>query len=127
LSGPTTINSTAAQLDTFLKGIDTVLQPVIQNILIGYLPALGLPVIKQITGDIEAAFENYITKIVETGATFAVIDLQTGSEDSKMDQASADLQTALASGNAQAIANAEDEFDAAQSAVANDDGSATPQ
>lgn len=104
--------------------MDTALQPVIQTIIIGYVPALGLPIIKQISGEIEAAIENYITKQAEIGVDFAVIDTQTDQEDSKIQEAQKALNLANASGNAQAIAAAQEEFQDAESGVANDDGAA---
>lgn len=124
---PTTINTTAADIDAFLKGLESAIQPIIQAELEALEPALALPVIEQISGAIEDAIENYITKQVELGATFLTVDFQTDAEDSAMDQAAQDLETAEASGDAAAIAEAKEEYDNAQTAVARDNGSAQPQ
>lgn len=125
--GPTTINTTATQFDAFLKDLELVLTPAIEKILQGIDPPLALPIIEQIADEIESLVEDAITKQVELGATFVVIDAQTTGEDSKMDQAAQDLELAEASGDPMAISNAEDEYDLAQSGVAHDDGSAIPQ
>lgn len=120
------INTTAAQLDKFLKGMEGVASPAIQALVISLVPELGLPIVKQIVDGVEAITENYITKQVELGATFIVIDVQTTEEISSLSQAQKEILLAEISGNPAAIAEAEQDYANAESALVKDDGGAQP-
>lgn len=113
MASPTTTNTTANEVNTIIKGIENVCVPLIENAIISAVPALGLPVVKQITEEIEQIFANYLTKWVETQADFAVIDAQVNSEESKLSNASKGTDDAA--------------FQAAQSALINDSGSGNTQ
>jgi hypothetical protein len=113
MSDPTTTNAAATKADALIKDIEAVLVPMIQNLIIANVPSIGLPVVKQITGGIEQLIANYLTKYVEEVATDLIIDGQIKSEESGLSSAEKGESDA--------------DFQAAQSALINDSGSATPQ
>ena len=117
------VNQAAQTANTIIKSIESALEPLIQNYLIEQVPALGLPVIKTITDGIENIVENALTKYIETGTDFIIIDLQTSSENSQLVSARANYIKALQSGDQAAIAAARQVYDQAISSLANDDGS----
>jgi hypothetical protein len=132
---PSLVNTTAEELDNFLKNLENAMSPAIQAATIAAIdaaaPGLAVPVISTIVdaavGAAESAVENFVTKQVELGATFIVIDVQTTQEAQSIAQADQDLEQAEASGDSNAIAAAEQEVANAQSALSRDDGSTTPQ
>jgi hypothetical protein len=109
MSTPTTTNTVANEVNTIIKGIENVCVPLIENAIITAVPALGLPVIKQITEEIEQIFANYLTKWAEEQADFAIIDTQVSSEEAAIAQ----------KGQSDAA------FQDTQSALVNDSGSGT--
>lgn len=127
MSGPTTTNPTATQADTIIKDIENVLVPVIQAQLRIQIPALDLPVIKQISDIVEQLTANYLTKFIETGVTFAIIDTQTGAEQIQISGDLAAIEADEASGNQTKLTQDEGQYAKDQSALANDSGSASPQ
>ena len=108
-SSPTTSNSVANEVNAIIKGIENTCVPLMETAIITAIPALGLPVVKQITEEIEQIISNYLTKYAEEAADFEVIDLQVSNEESnlsKKGQSDADFQSS-------------------QSALVHDDGTGT--
>lgn len=121
------MNKIATDVNVAIKQVEQLFSPVVEAAIISICPALGAPVIKQIVDVFEKLAEDKITKYAETGATFVVIDVQVAQENTRLGRAEAALALAISSGNQTAIAAAKKEFDNAQSALVNDDGSASPQ
>lgn len=132
---PTLVNTTATLLNDAIKEVESLLAPAIKTATIAAIdaavPELALPIVDDIVnaavGAAESVIENYLTKIVETGTTFLVVDVQTGEENETIVEARKAFILALASGNAEAIAQAKENYANAQSSLVRDDGSATPQ
>lgn len=118
------VNQAAKTANTILKQIEGAVSPLIEAEIISAVPELGLPVIKQIVGKIESIIEDKLTSYLETGADFLIFDIQTKTENSALVNARNAYLVALHTGNANAIASARRIYVQAQSAVANDDGSA---
>ncbi len=110
MSTPTTTNKTADTVNSIIKGIENIAVPMIEAALIAKFPLLGAPVVKQITEEVEQVLANYVATYAEQGADFLVIDAQVDSEESKLE-------------NAQKEGASDAAFQAAQSALVNDDGS----
>lgn len=107
-SAPLPSNPVATKVNSTIKNIELALEPLIEAYLISVVPALGIPVIKQIAAGLEEIIENKLTKYIEQGATDIVIDAQVESEVSN-----------LGSGGTS-------ESSAAQDALVADDGIARP-
>lgn len=122
---PLPVNTAAAQADKFIVAIENVLVPIAEAALIAQFPALGLPVIKQITQIIEQSVANTVTKLAETGVTFGIIDLQTDSEESNISNDLKQLEADEAAGKP--IDADETKLQADQNSLVQDDGSVTPQ
>ena len=127
MSTPTQTNSTVNEVNAIIKGIEDVCLPLIENAIIAAVPDLGLPVVKQVTEEIEQIFANFLTKWAEEQADFTVIDLQTDSEQSNLSAALKALIAAEQSGNQSAITTALAAYQTAQSALVNDNGSGALQ
>lgn len=127
MSNPTTINNTATEADKLLKALESVLVPIAETAIETAVPALGLPVIKQITQAIEQALANKITALLEMGVTFEIIDVQTGEEQSNVSDALKNLIAAEKTNNQAAIALAVQAYQNYCAALVHDDGSADPQ
>ena len=106
-------NKTTSEVNTLISGIETEVLPLIESLIIGAAPDMGLPVVKQVTEDIEKVFANYLTKWAETQADFIVIDGQVDSEESALEKAQKDKAS-------------DADFQAAQTALVCDDGSSQP-
>ena len=119
------VNKAAQLANSIIKGIEAALEPAIEAALIAAVPALGLPVVKQVVGEIEKIIEDKITVYLETGADFVIIDMQTNAENSNLAAARAAYIRALHTNDPAQIAAARKAYDVAQSALANDDGSGT--
>lgn len=124
---PLPTNPAADQANKIIKAIENVLVPIAENAIIAAVPTLGLPVVKQITEAIETALADKLTQLAETGVTFTIIDIQTGRENSAMSDAVKKLLAAQRSGDPNAIAQAQADFEKAQDALVHDDGSSKPQ
>lgn len=103
-----------------------MISPVVEAAVIAVCPELGIPVVKQIVAEFEHLAEDKLAKLAETGATFVIIDFQAANENTRLGRAMAALAVAIRSGDPAAIAAAKKEYDDAQSALVNDDGSAPP-
>lgn len=123
---PTT-NQAAADADKLIKLVEGILVPIAENAIVAAVPALGLPIVKQIVDVITQALSDDLTQLAETGVTFGIIDNQVSNEEDNITSATAALEAAQTSGDSNAIAKANAEEDAAAQALINSDGSATPQ
>jgi hypothetical protein len=126
MTNPPTTNQTAATIDSIVKGAGGTLVNVAEALCIAEAPFLGLPVIKQFW---ELGFQWVASKFIlaaETGATFAVIDVQVSKEETNVSAALAAVIAAEKSGNPDAIKSAIQAYANSQSALASYDGSSTP-
>lgn len=88
---------------------------------------LAFPVIKQLFESFVAWIFGIMSKTGQLIITFAINKIQTGAQNSALQNAEQEVQTAIVSGNQNAITQAEQDFQKAESAAVNNDGSATPQ
>jgi hypothetical protein len=137
MTGPVTTNPTAtkvnAAIDAAVKGAETL----VDNLVIADLSAWAGP-LSPVVGFICNAFVkplvsplvSYIGSKFSIGlqivGTFTVIDVQVGQETAGISKALADLIAAEKTGDPNAIKTALAAYQVAASALANDDGSATP-
>jgi hypothetical protein len=126
VAAPTTTNTKSATTDTAIKAVDSGIVSVVEGLILADVPALALPVIKQIWESLFMWIAGYFTRAAETGATFLIIDYQTGAEVSLMSKALAALVAAEKTGDATAIQAAILQYAQAQSSLVNSDGSAAP-
>jgi hypothetical protein len=126
-TSPPITNPVASEANQIIKILEGILVPIAQNAIIAAVPALGLPVVKQITEAIETALANQLTKMAEQGVTFAIIDAQTDSEQDNLSADQAALIEAEKSGNQQEIQQDMEKYAQDNSALINDDGSSPPQ
>lgn len=76
---------------------------------------------------VENVIEDKATALIETGVDFQIIDHQTQAENTRMGKAQAALENAIESGDQVRIDAAQKEYDDANSALLNDDGSGVIQ
>jgi hypothetical protein len=122
MTTPTTTNSAATLSGKIISALANVGVQSVEALIIADVPALGFPVIKQIW---EAAFgwvASYFVKAAQNGATFAVIDVQVGAEETAMSAALAAVVAAEKTGDAAKIKAAIQAYANAQSALVHDDG-----
>jgi hypothetical protein len=124
--GATITNPAANTADEVIKSIENILVPIAENAIIAAVPALGLPVIKQITQAIEQALANKLTALAQQGITFSIIDVQVGTEENNISEALQNLIAAEKSGNATEIQTAIQNYQAAQTSLVNSDGAKQP-
>jgi hypothetical protein len=124
---PTTTNTTATTVDAIIAAGESSIVTVAENLIIADMPWMGFPIWKQIWETILGWFATYLSKAAQTGATFAIIDIQVGGEETQMSAALAALVAAEKTGDPNAIQLAVKNYQLAQSALVHDDGSATPQ
>lgn len=134
MSTPTTTNATATVADTVISDAlnagEQVAEAAAETALDAAVPFFAVPVVKQITDEIIHLALTELTKelsiTMQTAGTFVIIDTQVNSESSGLSAALLAVIAADKSGDPNAIAQAIKAYQAAQSALANDDGSATP-
>lgn len=124
---PTNVNGTATTVNKIISAMDNAGVQVVEAMIIADVPFLGWPGIKQIWEGFFAWIASYFIKAEENGATFAVIDIQVGSEESGISKALAAVIAAEKSGDKDAIAKAIQDYQSAQSALVHNDGSAPAQ
>ena len=127
MTGPQTVNKAATIGDEVISSAATAGAQAITALIIADVPFFGLPVIKNLLNYIVGYVCIYVSKAVQTGVTFAVIDIQVGAEQNKLSIALAALIEADKTGDSIAIQQAIKNYAAAQSALINFDGSAAPQ
>jgi tetrahydromethanopterin S-methyltransferase subunit C len=121
------VNQGTKAANTFIKNVEVALTPVIEAAVASAVPELAAPVVSTIVDAVEKAVLDKLTKFVETGVDFVIIDFQTEGERAGLAVARAAYIRALATHDQAAIAVAREAYDKAQSALANDDGSAQPE
>ena len=134
MSGPTTTNPVAtpinAVIDDAMKAAEQLAITAEETALDAAVPIFAAPVIKQITDEVLTLGTEYIGKNIDVALqqfdTFVVIDTETSGEKTGISQALGNLMTAEKSGDSTKIAAAIKAYQEAQSALQNDDGSATP-
>lgn len=123
---PAPVNKAATNANYIIKVVNQIVTDAAEKALETYVPALGLPVIKQITEAIENAVANQVTKLEQTGVTFLIIDFQVSSEKGDVADQIAAIKAARDSGNALLLQTAIKHFADAHSALIHSDGSAAP-
>lgn len=123
MSDPFPTNKPAAVVGGVIKAAGGTIVDTAEALAIASQPWLAHPLIKWLW---EAAFEWIADKFIrasQTGATFIVIDVQIGAEETDMAKALAAIMAARKSGDAIALKKAIQQFADAQSALAHADGS----
>ena len=131
---PPTTNPTATEINAEIAAAvdqaETIADQAAETALDSAVPFFALPVIKPVTDliieDIIKKLGEQLSIALQTIGTFVVIDTQVGSEKIGISQALANLMTAEKSGDQNAIQQAIDAYQKAQSALENSDGSALP-
>lgn len=124
---PTTTNQTASAINSGISTGVNIAETVAEDLFFADFPLLNIPVIKQLCKIPFIIVGSYISKAVQGGATFIVIDVQVGAEESKMSKALAALIAAEKTGDQNVIKKAIQDYANAQSALTHDDGSAIPK
>ena len=123
--GPTTTNNTANTVNNVISVASDVVVATVEALIITEVPFLGMPVIKQIFDGVFHFIAGYFVRAAQMGATFAVIDIQTAVEENALTKALAEIQAAEKSGDKDALQKALQDYQKAQSALINSDGSST--
>lgn len=122
-----TENKIATQIDSAISGGEGLAEQAIDAAAETAEPVLKAPVLKQL---FEAAVHWLLNIASKTGQiliTFGITRAQATAENSDLVKAELAVEAAIQSGDANAIAQAEQFFQQAQSAAVNSDGSAKPQ
>lgn len=127
MADPTTTNSAATSANTAIVDVVSALIPAAEGLIIADVPALGLPIIKQIWEALFSWIAGYFEKAAENGATFGIIDLQVIKEEAGVSAGIAALIAAEKTGDPNAIQQAIKDYADANSALVHDDGSAPAQ
>jgi hypothetical protein len=127
MSTPTTTNSTLTTVNTIIKGIENVCLPLIENAIIAAVPTLGVPVVKQVSEEIETIIANYLDKWAQEQADFTVIDLQTDAEQNSISKDISNIEADEKSSNQTQLAKDEAQYAQDQSSLSNDNGSGNIQ
>ena len=123
---PTT-NAVASGVDTAIADGESAAETAVDTMAEAAQPWLALPVIKQIFQSIVSYICGLLGKTGQLLATFAITKYQGSVENSALQTAETEVEAAIQSGDPNAIAKAEQDFQKAQSAAVNSDGSAQPQ
>lgn len=124
-STPTSDNKTADIINTVLTDVEQSAVKVGEATLFAEIPALNVPVVKQIVDFLINFFAKYIyhgTKIIASDAT---IDTQTGIEEIAYANALAEYKKAIASGDKNAIKDSLAKLKEAALNLGHSDGSAS--
>jgi len=127
MADPTTTNAAATATSA---GISTAVGDIVtaaENMAIAQWPFLAYPGFKQIWEAVFGWFANLFSKAAQTGATFAIIDVQTMEEEGALSVATAEILKAEKDNNHDELIQAEKDYAAAESALMHADGSASPQ
>ena len=114
------------QAEAVVKAIEAVLVPIAETAIEQAVPALGVPVVKQIVDAIVKGLADKLTQLAETGVAFTIIDTETAIENWSMSDALKALMSAIASKNQEAINAATQAYLAAQQALVTASGSSSP-
>ena len=125
MSEPTITNATAVAIDKDISLVEKGALAAAEALIFADEPALAAPGLKQLVELVLGWAGGYFAKALDSGATFAVIDNQVGKEEATLTQVIAALQAAEKSGNLDEIKKEMAAYQAAQSALVHDDGSAS--
>ena len=120
---PVPSDSGATQAETTVIDLFNAATTAAENLIIAAVPALGIPVLKQIWELIFSWITGYIGKAFGEGAAFIVIDIQVWAQVQKVLASSTALAQAQATGDPNAIATARAASDAAAQALFTFNGS----
>lgn len=131
---PSTTNSTATAVDTAIndavQAAEQAVDVAAETALQASSPIFSLPIIKQVADfvieDIVSTLGSDVSVSLQKVGTFVVIDTQVSNEEGGISTALANLMIAEKSGDPKQIQAAIAAYEVAQSALVNDDGSATP-
>lgn len=118
-------NKTATTINTGIRVTGNAIVTLVENMIVADVPALGLPIIKQLWQALFTWVAGYFIKAAENGATFEVIDVQVEHEETIISEALAAVVAAEKSGDANALKKAIKDYADAQTALVHDDGSST--
>ena len=124
---PTSVNQAANTINTAISQSLSAGCQAVEAMAIDAQPWLGYWFIKPIFEYILEQIDIPISQALQQGATFAVIDIQTGMEENAMSAALSEIQKAEKDNNPTELANAEKDYENAQSNLIHSDGSANPQ
>jgi hypothetical protein len=125
MTSPTTTNAPATNTDNTIKTVGDDIIQIVEDAILSDVPALGFPVLKQIWEALFTWISGYFIRAAETGATFIIIDHEVSGEETSLSQALQALIAAEKTGDQNAIKTAIENYAKAQSALINDNGSAT--
>lgn len=123
MSDPTTVNSGLALSDSMVTTVMDAATAAVEAEIIAAVPELGLPVIKQVLELALHVVEGLTEEQLLRVATFLIVDAQTSLENSNLVKAAGVLAAATATGNADAINQANQDFEKALAALIHFDGS----
>ena len=123
---PTT-NVVASAIDSAVAVGESAAVTVVEKAAETSEPLLAVPFIKECFEAFVSWFMGFWSKTGQLEVTKVVTTVQTGIEETSLESANKAVEAAIASGDQNAIATAEAAFQKAQSAAANNDGSAQPQ
>lgn len=126
MSDPTGTNQAAQTGDTIVESAMKGAETAVEAALTADLPFLADPIIKQIFDFVMDELIGAEAKQLALLLTNLIVDVQVNNEESSFQKALAALKAAQATGDANAIQTALQNFLAAAKALGNADGSATP-
>lgn len=122
-----TENKAASEADSLISGGVQAGEEALEKAAETAEPVLAFPVIKQVF----EAFVHWLLGLASRAGqilvTFGITRAQGNAENSDLIAAEKEVETAIQSGDSNAIAKAEQDFQRAQSGAVNSDGSAQPQ
>lgn len=124
---PTTDNKTADTADVIIDDGTAAAVQVVETLIIGDIPLLGLPVVSPLFKMLISWVATYFEKAFESGVTFQIIDRQVGKEESTLGAALKAIAVAQKSGDPNALKIAIQNYANANSAFVHDDGSSVPK
>ena len=124
VSTPTGTNAAAGVGNQVVSGVVNVGVTVAETLLFADYPFLAVPVIKPLVQLAINFVSGYVIKGLSQFVTFAIIDVQVGTEETAYGKALAALKTAQTSGDTIAIYTALGNFQAAVQNLSHSDGSA---
>jgi hypothetical protein len=123
---PVTVNPISTIVNSAISAALQGGEVAIQAAITAEVPFLGLPIISTVFGWALSYVEGYFYTYTADAVTKLVIDIQVNSEESVASQTFSYLQTAIASGDPNAISAASTALDSAYAGLINYDGSASP-
>lgn len=125
MSDPVTDNKTASAVNSGIDFAGGTIVSAVEGLIIADVPALSLPIIKQLWEALFGWVAGYFIKAAKTGATFAIIDSQINGEVTTLSKALAAIAAAQKTGDEDALKKAIQDYANAHSALAHSDGSAS--